>query len=212
MDLIKTGTFIATERKRKKYTQKQLATLLSISDRTISKWECGKGFPEVSLLIPLCDALDISVNELLNGERLSEADYHEKAEKAMLDMVKERDANKEKLILLALLGFISTLSFVILLLIGIHSAPLLSQPLKIVLFCVACIIFMVGFVVMLRGGRTYGYYQCLRCNKTFTPTPGKYLISPNLISRRYLICPNCLKHNWCKKVLIKKESANCEKP
>ena len=63
MDQSKTGKFIAEERKRKNYTQRQLADLLGISDKTISKWERGNGFPEVSLLLPLCDELEITVNE-----------------------------------------------------------------------------------------------------------------------------------------------------
>ena len=63
MDQIKIGRFIADERKRKGYTQKQLSEKLEISDKTISKWERGNGFPEVSLLLPLC-------NELENGERI----------------------------------------------------------------------------------------------------------------------------------------------
>ena len=52
MDQIKIGGFIAEERKRKGYTQKILSEKLGISDKTISKWERGNGFPEVSLLIP----------------------------------------------------------------------------------------------------------------------------------------------------------------
>lgn len=50
MNLKKIGEFISEERKKKNYTQKQLAEILNVSDRTISKWECGKGFSEVSLL------------------------------------------------------------------------------------------------------------------------------------------------------------------
>ena len=80
MDQIKIGKFISEERKRKKYTQKELAEILGISDKTISKWERGNGFPEVSLLLPLCNELEISVNELLSGERLEEVDYKKKAE------------------------------------------------------------------------------------------------------------------------------------
>lgn len=57
MDQIIIGKFIAEERKRKGYTQKQLSEKLGISDKTISKWECGNGFPEVSLLLPLCGEL-----------------------------------------------------------------------------------------------------------------------------------------------------------
>ena len=52
MDQIKTGKFIADERKKKGYTQRQLAEQLGISDKTISKWERGNGFPEISLLLP----------------------------------------------------------------------------------------------------------------------------------------------------------------
>ncbi|MDE7270499.1 MAG: helix-turn-helix domain-containing protein, partial [Acetatifactor sp.] len=58
MDQIKIGNFIARERKNKGYTQRQLADILGISDKTISKWERGNGFPEVSLLLPLCEELD----------------------------------------------------------------------------------------------------------------------------------------------------------
>lgn len=52
MDQIKIGKFIAKSRKSRNLTQKQLADTLSISDKTISKWECGKGLPEVSLMLP----------------------------------------------------------------------------------------------------------------------------------------------------------------
>ena len=79
MDQVKIGKFIAGERKSKGYTQKQLAEILGISDKTISKWERGNGFPEVSLLLPLCNKLEVSVNELLTGERVSESDYRKKA-------------------------------------------------------------------------------------------------------------------------------------
>ncbi|MBS7194140.1 MAG: helix-turn-helix transcriptional regulator [Clostridiales bacterium] len=89
MDQIKIGKFIADERKRKGYTQKQLSEKLEISDKTISKWERGNGFPEVSLLLPLCNELEITVNELLSGERVSEEDYLKKAEENMVNLVRE---------------------------------------------------------------------------------------------------------------------------
>ena len=81
--------FIAEVRKKRGFTQKQLAEKLEISDKTISKWECGKGFPEVSLVLPLCDELEITVNELLSGEKVSESDYRKKAEENMVRLVKE---------------------------------------------------------------------------------------------------------------------------
>ena len=97
MDQIKIGRFIADERKRKGYTQKQLSEKLEISDKTISKWERGNGFPEVSLLLPLCNELEITVNELLSGERVSEEDYRKKAEENMVNLVREAQESKKKL-------------------------------------------------------------------------------------------------------------------
>lgn len=74
MDQIQIGKFIAKTRKAQNMTQKQLADVLSISDKTISKWECGKGLPEVSLMLPLCDTLHITVNVLLSGAKVSQSD------------------------------------------------------------------------------------------------------------------------------------------
>ena len=104
MDQIKIGKFIAEERKKKNYTQKKLAEILGISDKTISKWECGNGFPEVSLLLPLCNELEITVNELLSGERLQEVDYKQKAEENMVNLVKEAQESKKKMILSAMVA------------------------------------------------------------------------------------------------------------
>ena len=75
MDQLKIGKFIARTRKEKGLTQKQLADALLISDKTVSKWECGNGIPEVSLMMPLCETLGITVNELLSAKRLSTSDY-----------------------------------------------------------------------------------------------------------------------------------------
>ena len=91
MDQIKIGRFIANCRKEKNMTQRQLADILEISDKTISKWECGKGLPEVQFMIPLCDLLGINVNELLSGEKLSADEYQKKAEENMVTLVKENE-------------------------------------------------------------------------------------------------------------------------
>lgn len=69
MDYQKTGALIAARRNELALTQKELSKQLNISDRTISKWERGVGFPDISLLEPLADALGLSVLELLHGER-----------------------------------------------------------------------------------------------------------------------------------------------
>ena len=69
MDATKIGTFIAAERRAKGWTQRQLAGELQLTDKAVSRWETGKGLPDVSLLLPLAAALGVSVGELLAGER-----------------------------------------------------------------------------------------------------------------------------------------------
>ena len=65
-----TGAAIRTLREKQRMTQSQLAEKLCVSDKTVSKWETGKGFPDISLLEPLAAALGISVPELLSGEQI----------------------------------------------------------------------------------------------------------------------------------------------
>ena len=69
MDQIKIGRFIAASRRAKGMTQRELAEALGLSNRTISKWECGDGLPELANILPLCELLDITADELLRGER-----------------------------------------------------------------------------------------------------------------------------------------------
>lgn len=90
MNQIKIGKFIMERRKKKNFTQKQLAELLCISDKTVSKWECGRGLPEIDIILPLCEILEINVNELLSGEELSEEVYNIKAEENMINLMKEK--------------------------------------------------------------------------------------------------------------------------
>ena len=93
MNQEKTGKFIAEKRKEKSLTQQELADILGISNKTVSKWECGNGLPEVSLMMPLCEASGISVNELLSGEELDNT-YVEKAEENFIELIKEKENNK----------------------------------------------------------------------------------------------------------------------
>lgn len=58
MDLQKIGIFISEKRKQKNLTQQELADLLHLSNRTISKWECGKGIPDNSIMLELCRILE----------------------------------------------------------------------------------------------------------------------------------------------------------
>ncbi len=69
MDKEKTGQLIAELRKDKGLTQKQLADALNVTDKAVSKWERGLSFPDISMLEPIAEILDISIMEILTGAR-----------------------------------------------------------------------------------------------------------------------------------------------
>lgn len=93
---MKIGEFIMTLRKEQGITQRELAEKIGVSDKTISKWECGRGLPEMSIMESLCQSLQVNINELLSGERLSEDSYSMKAEENMMKLMKESEKNKRR--------------------------------------------------------------------------------------------------------------------
>ena len=99
MDTVKIGRFLKGLRKEKSLTQREVAEKLNVSEKTISKWETGKGFPEISLILPLCKFFDINTNELLSGERLNENQYIEKAEENIVSLVSDRTTPRKKIII-----------------------------------------------------------------------------------------------------------------
>ena len=98
----RTGRFIAQRRKELKMTQKELAEKLGVTNKAVSKWETGQGLPDVSVLAALSKALNISVDELLAGEKqaekklLSEEMGDREEESSLLDIVAERLEKKIK--------------------------------------------------------------------------------------------------------------------
>jgi len=85
LDHEKIGHFISEMRKAKNMTQKELGDQLFVSDKTISKWENGISMPNIVLLAPLAELLDISVNELLKGEKLTQESVAETREEALVN-------------------------------------------------------------------------------------------------------------------------------
>lgn len=98
MDQVRIGRFIAEMRKQQNLTQREFADILNISDKTVSKWECGNGMPELSLMLPICGILKINLNELFSGEKLTDADYKQKAEENMMRLVKEAEEMQKNIV------------------------------------------------------------------------------------------------------------------
>ncbi len=199
MDQIKIGQFIAQKRKAAGYTQRQLADMLGISDKTVSKWECGNGMPEVSLMLPLCDALHINVNELLSGEDVTDANYKQKAEENMMHLVQEKEESKKKIILAAVVSVMALLSAIALCVL----VQMLEMEtwLRIVLIGIAVIEIVSGIAVACVLDLSAGTYECRKCGARFVPTAGAYVKGPHTITTRQLKCPHCGKVSYCKKRL-----------
>ena len=87
MNQVQIGKFIAECRKEKKITQLELAEQLGVTDRSVSNWENGKNMPDLSLFKPLCETLDITINELLSAEKLSKEKYQEKFEENIVNTI-----------------------------------------------------------------------------------------------------------------------------
>ncbi len=199
MDQIKIGQFIAQKRKAAGYTQRQLADILGISDKTVSKWERGNGMPEVSLMLPLCDALHINVNELLSGEDVTDANYKQKAEENMMHLVQEKEESKKKIILAAVVSVMALLSAIALCVL----VQMLEMEtwLRIVLIGIAVIEIVSGIAVACVLDLSAGTYECRKCGARFVPTAGAYVKGPHTITTRQLKCPHCGKVSYCKKRL-----------
>ncbi len=93
------GSFISDLRKEKNLTQKQLSEKLNVSDKAISRWETGKGFPDVNSLVALSEFFEVSVNELLAGKRIESEILSDIADKNVIDVIetKEKTVKKKKL-------------------------------------------------------------------------------------------------------------------
>lgn len=111
MDCEKIGNFIMQNRKAKKLTQKQLADKLCVTDRAISIWERGVGTPDISLLITLGEILEVSVNEILLGEKIENITM-EQSDKILVDSIslyKKNDIKKTVKIFFLIMIMITSL-------------------------------------------------------------------------------------------------------
>jgi len=114
MNQKKIGNFIAKKRTEKKITQSELGEQLGVTDKAVSNWENGKNMPDLSLFKPLCQALDITINELLSGEEIEDKEYQEKLEENIIDMVNKvskKEEQKRRKMLLFILPLIVLLGY-----------------------------------------------------------------------------------------------------
>ena len=202
MDYNKIGKFISEERKAKNLTQSKLVEKIFVSDKTISKWEKGKGIPDTSVLLELCEVLDITLNELLNGERSVKKNNNQQTEELLLGMAKEIE-QKNKTIwtsmwFILIVGIVGMLAGIALCVFLIPEGVW-----QLVAVLGVCVFFLVPCFYALKLEVSVGAYKCKKCGCEIVPTYSEAIIAMHRGTTRYLKCPNCKKRSWCKKVLDK---------
>ena len=186
MEQAKVGKFIAECRKNKKMTQVELAEKLNITDRAISKWETGKGMPDSSIMLELCNELDISVNELLSGEVIKMETYNQKAEELLLNLE-------------IFIGILVSIIFITC--VFVASFVNMQDWLRIVLIIVGTIPFVIGVGYAIRIEQVAGFYECQNCHYKYVPNYKKVLFAIHIARNRKMKCPKCGNVNYHKKII-----------
>ena len=202
MDQVKIGKFIAERRKNVNLTQAQLAEKLNITDRAVSKWETGKSMPDSSIMLELCDVLEITVNDLLCGEVVRVDNYSKELENKLMETIREKEqADKRMLRLEVFIGVTATLTLFIF--IALAAFLPLQNALRVLLVVLGFVIFLVGCFYALRIEQTAGYYVCRHCGHRYVPTYKAVALARHMGRKRYMRCPNCGQKAWQKKSISK---------
>ena len=203
MDQFKIGSFIAECRKRKNLTQMQLAEKLCITDRAVSKWERGKSLPDASIMLKLCEILDITVNDLLSGEKSNMENYEKQLEEKLIEVVKQKEETDKKLLTLEwVIGILSLAVLMIPIYIG-ALVPIEQEWVRIVIVFSGFIPAIVGFAAALKIEQVAGYYECSKCGHKYVPSYKAVNMAMHIGRTRYMKCPKCQQKSWQKKVVSK---------
>lgn len=198
MNQVRIGKFISKCRKKKGITQNELAELLGVTNRAVSKWETGICMPDAGTIPELCQILDISISDLFSGEKSME--NNKDSEKFILKLVKEKaERDKQLLILEILIGILSTSVLVSFILLA--SFINVSVYVKFIIILCGIILFAVGIFYALLIERIAGYYECSKCHHKYIPTYKQILFSMHAFRTRYMKCPKCKCSSWSKKVI-----------
>lgn len=200
MDMQKIGVFLANLRKEKNLTQDELGEKIGVTNKTVSRWENGNYLPPVEILQMLSKLYDVSINELLSGERLSDENYRHNAEEYIfVDLMKKSKDDKKRLIASFIVATISILAGVAICLLG----ALLPAPIWLRICCIvyAFIIVVLSIAVCCILTVDAGVYECPECREKFVPSMKDFIFGLHTFTKRKLRCPKCGKKNYCKKKL-----------
>ena len=206
MDQAKIGKFIAERRREMGLTQIQLAERLNVTDRAVSKWETGRSLPDSSIMLGLCNILQITVNDLLCGEVVTMDNYTKELEKNLLEMVKQKEqADKQLLrieIITGILCLLPLLFSAIVIPFFVESGAI-EEWLGGLIIGLSLLPLLIAIPFLIKIEQTAGYYECQHCGHKHVPTYKAVFMAMHVGRTRYLKCPNCGKKSWQKKTISK---------
>jgi len=203
VDQEKIGKFIASCRKEQGLTQAVLADKLGITDRAVSKWETGRSLPDASIMLELCDLLNINISELLSGERVAMENYRETSDALLLEMKKQEEkANKRLLHAESVFTILIMIASLTMIFAGCFVAKA-HQALGIIMCTLGVVIAFAGAFTGVKIEHDAGYYECPECKKRYVPTMKAVLWAPHIGRSRKMKCPYCGSKAYHKKVLAK---------
>lgn len=159
MNQEKIGKFIAKCRKEQGMTQAQLADKLDITYKSVSKWERGKGLPDASRMIDLCNILKITVNDLLSGEKVKEENYINQVDDNLVELQKQKQAINMAVrisyICIAVILFIS--NFINVLLYGVTEATKKTEFMIMISISLMWLFIYTYLISKIDGKKNFGY-------------------------------------------------------
>ena len=196
MEPTRIGRFIAERRKALGLTQRRLAEQLAVSDKAGSKWETGRGLPDVLLMPPLCAALGVTVNDLLSGECVGEGDYRKKAEENMMELMKQNAENKLRMAQSLTCGAVTIVA--VCALVCLASFLPLPVAARIALLAFAIATAVAGIWAAATLDVRAGWFECPHCKELFVPPMADYVKGCHTFTKRRLTCPRCGQTAMCR--------------
>ncbi len=202
MDQIKIGKFISLKRREKNITQCELAEMLGISDRAISKWENGVCMPDVSNIPKLCNILGITINDLFSGYVVDMKEIDKQMENNLLELAKQKEEADKKL--LRTETFMTLVTIVFYFALDLMASFIdIPDILRILIIVSATIIVFLVCLLAIRIEQVAGYYECPNCNYKYIPSYKSVLMASHVGRTRKMVCPKCKNKSWHKKITTK---------
>ena len=196
----KIGAFLAELRKEKNLTQEELGEQIGVTNKTVSRWENGNYLPPVEILQMLSRLYNVSINELLTGERLDETLYKKNAEEYIVaDLMKKRKEAKKRIIISFIVAAITTLAGLSIVLLSAFLAAPVWLRVVCIIFAVITVVAGIGVCCVLTVDA--GVYECPNCGEKFIPSMKDFVFGAHTLTKRKLKCPKCGKKSFCKKKL-----------